>query len=159
MIQWACSTCGWIFMDTMPRKVFSIHQDISPSCAALRNPRTDFKYTAEHNVWLNALIDNDVDSVGSLLAQADERGKHLLLEGWICDETFWACWSGGNNRFHKTALIQRPLSLAAVNGSYGAIGLLYRSGIAMLQSDASEITLYMHWLHTRAYYLLKKSYI
>ena len=72
------------------------------------------------------------------LAQTDERGKHLLLEGWMCNEYFWACWSGGNNGFHKTALIQRPLSLAAVNGSYGAIELLYRSGIDMLQPGAFE---------------------
>ena len=120
----------------MPHKVFSIHQDISLSRVTRGNPHMTLTYTAEHNVWLNALINNDVDSVGSLLTQADERGKHLLLEGWICDESFWACWSGGNNRFQKSALIQRPISLAAVNGSYGAIDLLYRSGIDMLQSDA-----------------------
>ena len=43
---------------------------------------------------------------------------------------------GRQNKFHTTALIHRPLSLAALDGSYGSIELLYRLRMDMLQSDA-----------------------
>ena len=89
------------FTDNMHCKVFSVHQSVSPSCATLRNPLIDLTYTAERNLWLNSLIHDAVVSVNSPLAQADERGKHLLLEGWICDEYLWACWSGGKTNFTR----------------------------------------------------------
>ena len=93
------------------------------------------EFTFNHDDWLNAVMKNNVEAVQLHLGRASEETKHLLLEGWICDDSFWACWPGKEAESQKIMTVHRPLSLAAVCGSCDVIEELHISGIDMLQTD------------------------
>ena len=91
--------------------------------------------TFDHQDWLNPVMENDVEAVRLRLQQSNEDVKHLLLEGWICDDSFWACWPCKEAETQKIMTVHRPLGLAAVCGSCDVIQELYDGGIDMYQAD------------------------
>ena len=44
----------------------------------------------EHEAWLEALMTDDADKVRSMLSDADEHSKQILLNGWVDWDTFTA---------------------------------------------------------------------
>ena len=96
------------------------------------------EFTFDHEDWLNAVMENDVEAVRLQLGRSSEEAKDLLLEGWICDDTFWACWPSNEAESQKIMTLHRPLSLAAVCGSCDVIQELHIAGIDMFQADKLE---------------------
>ena len=96
---------------------------------------SNMEFTFHHEDWLNAAMENNVEAVRSLLGRSNEDAKHLLLEGWLCDDTFWARWPCKEAESQKIMTVHRPLSLAAVCGSCDVIQELYIAGIDMFQAD------------------------
>ena len=93
------------------------------------------EFTLNHDDWLNAVMENNVEAVRLQIERSSEETKHLLLEGRICDANFWACWPCKEAESQKIMTVHRPLSLAAVCGSCDVIQELHISGIDMFQAD------------------------
>ena len=92
-------------------------------------------YTDRQDPWLAAVMEDDVETAHMQLQHAGDVEKHLLLEGWIPSDSFWSTWTCKEAEIQKIMTIQRPLSLAAVCGSYGVITELYKAGIDVFQMD------------------------
>ena len=93
------------------------------------------EFTCHQQDWLEEVMENNAEAVRLQLECSDDNVKHLLLEGWICDETFWACWPCKEAESQKILSVHRPLSLAAVCGSCDVIQELHIAGIDMFQAD------------------------
>ena len=122
----------------MPRKLQLVK--VSPTASSLEvqtcvTPNENIELTSEHDNWLTALMEDDVESVRLILARS--RGHAMqLLEGWISDDSFWKCWSCKESKRDKVLSVRRPLSMAAVCGSCQVIEELYKTGINILQVDS-----------------------
>ena len=92
-------------------------------------------YCTENREWLTVVMENNVEAVRSQLVHSDVETKHLLLEGWLCDASFWECWSCCEAGCQKIMSVHRLLGLAAVSGSCDVIVELHSAGIDMFQMD------------------------
>ena len=93
------------------------------------------KFASHHQEWLNDVMKNNAEAVRLQLEQSSDDVHHLLLEGWICDDSFWACWPCKEAETQKIMTVHRPLSLAAVCGSCDVVQELHIAGIDMFQAD------------------------
>ena len=96
---------------------------------------TNIYHTDTDDTWLAALMEDDFGTVQEQLQQSNGVKKHQLLEGWIATDSFWTNWNCKEAKTQQIMTVQRPLSLAAVCGSYRVIDALYKAGIDILQTD------------------------
>ena len=98
--------------------------------------RSDCHYTHEHNPWIAALKENDVQTVRAMLEEANKKQKDILLEGWIDTDVFWDSFEERKAVNQNLFSIRRSFSLAAVCGSVNVLEELVKHGINVCQVDS-----------------------
>ena len=93
-------------------------------------------FTHEHNPWITALKENDVETVRAMLHEADEKQTRILLTGWIDTNAFWDSCEGKRTLNKKLFSIRRSFTLAAVCGSVKVLEELVKHGIDVCQVDS-----------------------
>ena len=95
------------------------------------------KFTAEHNPWIKALKEDDVQTVHAMLQEANDKQKYKLLEGWIDTDVFWDSLEDRKSANKTLFSIRRSFSLAAVCGSVNVLKELVNHGVNVCQTDSN----------------------